>query len=70
MQTPTFETRCAELAKAGHSKTHAAEVLNIERRKFYTMCALMPDITWPDVNASLRDKRGQRRRKQTMGYVP
>jgi hypothetical protein len=70
MEAPAFETKCAELAKAGHSKTHAAEVLKIERRKFYMMCAHMPDIEWPGVNASLRDKRGQRRRKQTMGYAP
>lgn len=54
------------LASAGHSRTDAARILGIERRKFYDICKLLPEITWPAKNQSLSARAGYRKRDETM----
>lgn len=48
---------CQKLAAEGYSRTHAAEALGIERRKFYIVCKGL-DVQWPCKGASLRDASG------------
>lgn len=62
----TLEEQCRRLAEQNYSRTHAAEILQIERRTFYHLCKRMPDIRWPAANKSNRDRAGQARRAQAM----
>jgi len=64
-KTDCLVTKCRELAATGHSRTHAAEILGIERRKFYGVCKDL-DVQWPHLNQSRRDRAGQTKRAARM----
>ena len=65
-KSESFEQQVSQLAATGHSRTHAANLLGIERRKFYELCKLLPDVVWPAVNKSIRDRSGQAKRLETL----
>jgi len=57
--------RCRELASQGYSRTHVADVLEIEHRKFFNLVRHLP-VIWPAPNQSIRDREGQKRRAEKM----